>query len=117
MQAGSGDAQTIKTELLKLKKEAEEEVAKQHDGLVRHNRLRVVWGGAAATLAGLAGGFALLELPPGVVAAVAFLSLAVTALEKTFNPTESRARKARLEADFKHLAWQAEFALSDARPD
>jgi hypothetical protein len=76
-----------------------------------------VWGGAAATLAGLAGAFALLELPPGVVAAVAFLSLAVTALEKTFNPTESRARKARLEADFKHLAWQAQFALNDVDPD
>jgi hypothetical protein len=68
-------------------------------------------------LAGAAGALALIDAPTGFIAVTAFLSVGVAAVERAFGPSESRARKARLEADFRHLAWQARFLREGLEPE
>jgi hypothetical protein len=51
------------------------------------------------------------------VAIAAFLSVAVVSLERAFGPSESRGRKARLEADFRHLEWEARLLRQGVNPN
>lgn len=102
-------------ELGTLADEAEREAAKQSGNRELHNNLRIGLGVVAALLAGLAGVLALSDVADWKTAAVAFASAAATTLEKNFSPSDARARHARMQADFKYLAWESRFTAK--RPD